>query len=120
MTFFGKNIIYGLYGEKLFINALHMCIKFMNTKYSNIFNNLYLFFNDEYNFSKLNNDVLLIKNIDKNIKNISIISNFKAKNLLKNIDGIEPRNIYHYNCSPNDTQQILDLIFEKKERRKNI
>jgi hypothetical protein len=118
--FSGKNMIYGLYGQELFINALSMCIKYMNTKYSKIFNNLYLFLNDEYNLSKLDNDILLIKNIDKNIKKISIISNFKAKNLKKNIDGIELRNIFHYNCSPNDTQQILDLIFKKTERKNNI
>ena len=117
--FSGKNIIYGLYGGNLFINAFGKCIKLMNEKHSKIFNNLYLFLNDEYNLSELNNDILLIKNIDKNIKNISIINNFKVKNLKKNIGNIELRNIYHFNCGPNDTQQILDLIF-KKEGKKNI
>jgi hypothetical protein len=66
--FSGKNIIYGLYRENLSINALNKCIKLMNEKYSKIFNNLYLFLNDEYNLSELNNDVLLIKNIVKKIK----------------------------------------------------
>ena len=117
--FSGKNIIYGLYGGNLFINALSKSIKLMNEKYSIIFNNLYLFLNDEYNLSELDNDILLIKNIDNNIKNIAIINNFKAKNLKKNIGNIEFRNIYHFNCGPNDTQQILDLIFKKKEK-KNI
>jgi hypothetical protein len=117
--FSGKNIIYGLYREKI-CNDLHICIKFMNEKYSKIFNNLYLFLNDEYDLSGLDNDILVIKNIDKNIKNISIISNFKVKNLKKNIGGIELRNIYYFKCGPNDTQQILDLIFKKKERKNYI
>ena len=118
--FSGKNIIYGLYRENLFINALNKCIKLMNEKYSKIFNNLYLFLNDEYDLSKLDNDILLIKNIDENIKNISIINNFKAKNLKKNIGNIELRNVYHFKCGPSDTQQILDLIFKKKKRNNNI
>ena len=118
--FSGKNIIYGLYRENLFINALNKCIKLMNEKYSKIFNNLYLFLNDEYDLSKLDNDILLIKNIDENIKNISIINNFKAKNLKKNIGNIELRNVYHFKWRPSDTQQILDLIFKKKKRNNNI
>ena len=92
----------------------------MNEKYSKIFNNLYLFLNDEYDLSKLDNDILLIKNIDENIKNISIINNFKAKNLKKNIGNIELRNVYHFKFGPNDTQQILDLIFKKKKKKNNI
>ena len=121
--FSGNNIVYGLYkdyGYQELAKILYLCIKFMNEKHSKIYNNLYYFINDKYTISKLDSEILLIKDLDKNIKNLSVISNFKAYNLRKNIDNIEIRNINHFNCSPNDTQQILDLICKKKERKNYI
>ena len=118
--FSGNNIVYGLYenyGYQELAKILYLCIKFMNEKHSKIYNNLYYFINDKYTISKLDSEIVLIKDIDKNIKNLSVISKFKANNLRKNIDNIEIRNINHFNCSPNDTQQILDLICKKKERK---
>mgnify|MGYP006873039680 CR=1 FL=1 len=121
--FSGNNIVYGLYedyGYKELVNILNLCIKFMKEKHSKIYNNLFYFINDKYTISNLDSEILLIKDIDKDIKNLSIISNFKVNNLRKNIDNIEIRYINHLNCSPNDTQQILDLIFKKKERKNYI
>ena len=76
--FRGKDIVYGSLTN---INFLHIFTKFMEEKHFKKFDNLYLFINDDYYLSELDNDWFFLDDLN-HFKTISVISKYN-RNLKK-------------------------------------